>query len=193
MKGRLLTVGVVAGVLLLFGAMREARAQAPANANAVEHITATFTDTNVDNDINTTDDPANYSYAANGAGVTGDGRLITFAANVEYGDIVYPPQHCPPSRIEYPFIPDGILVLSFNTGDQLILQINGTAYECGTTATPYTAYTVGAGTVIGGEGKYANASGTWSSFSHGGVVRVDAAGHSFGNDTGTISVNVIRH
>ena len=193
MNGKLLTAGLVSGALLLFGAARGARAQAQSSTNAVEHITATFTDTNVDNDINTTTDPANYSYAANGAGVTADGRLMTFAANVEYGDLVYPPQHCPASRVEYPFIPDSILVLSFYTGDQLILKVDGNAYECGTTATPYTAYTVGAGTVIGGEGKYAHATGTWSSFSHGGVVRIDDAGRSFGNDTGTISVTVIRH
>ncbi|MGO9602468.1 MAG: hypothetical protein ACLQAT_03520 [Candidatus Binataceae bacterium] len=121
--------------------------------------------------------------------------MLTLAANVEYGNPITPPQDCPPNLVDYPFItgPQGsLVVVSFNNGDQLFLAIGNTSYECDSPNLPYPGYDVASGTITGGEGTYANATGTWSIRSHGGILRIDAAGHLFGNDTGKLVVFLVR-
>jgi len=160
----------------------------PSHAQAVEQFSLTFTDTNQDNDIDTTGIPGNYSYSANGTGLTSSGVKLLLGANIEYLNPVTP-KDCPAGYVEYPYVPGGVVVLSFFTGDQLFMQIGGASYGCFNNAT-LTGFDVYSGTVTGGLGRYANATGTWSGTSHGEELRVDAAGHEFGSDVGTFNVRV---
>jgi hypothetical protein len=184
MKPRIGLMAIV--VLFLLPAAAASRAQA-------ETLNVKVAGVQQDGDINNDPNyPDNHSYASSGVGQTSSGRHFTWNGNIEYSyNPISPAANCPAGDIEYTEFAGGVIVLTFidTSADQLVLQIGPSSYEC---ATPdlSSAHDTDTGTVIGGRGAFANATGTFNWQASGGVLVTDPAGHLFGDGTGTAVIDL---
>jgi hypothetical protein len=186
MKTSLAMISAIAISLLLAGAPGNARAH-------TEQISADIAGTTTDGDLST-GNPQFHSYLYNYSGRDG-GKPLTWVASLEFLDVLPDPVHCSGDQpFEYPIVEGGMVVVSFvNTADQLYLRVGPGSYECDSADALFKATDVFSGTVVGGRGKYAGATGSWTGSVAGGALLMDQATpvpHYFSAGSGSFSATV---